>query len=138
MQQDNAMPHTARTTVTKIQELVELELLPHPALILRLQITICFDPWPYFSWNKFRKHLRCESGSRQKPEIGTVAEQYNLIEKWLKNLMVSTLKSSLIFCQNTFQITFCLKTKVSVVSLTPCFFLRIYSRTPLISVPLSR
>ena len=29
-QQDNARPHTARTTTTKVQELEGFELLPHP------------------------------------------------------------------------------------------------------------
>ena len=31
LQQDNARPHIARTTITKIQELGGIELLPHPA-----------------------------------------------------------------------------------------------------------
>ena len=31
LQQDNSRPHTARTTMTKIQELGGIELLPHPA-----------------------------------------------------------------------------------------------------------
>ena len=31
MQQENARPHTARTTLTKIQELGGIEQLPHPA-----------------------------------------------------------------------------------------------------------
>ena len=31
LQQDNARPHTTRTTMTKLQELGEIELLPHPA-----------------------------------------------------------------------------------------------------------
>ena len=31
LQQDNARPHTARSTMTKIQKLGGLELLPHPA-----------------------------------------------------------------------------------------------------------
>ena len=31
LQQDNARPHTARTTMIKIQKLGGIELLPHPA-----------------------------------------------------------------------------------------------------------
>ena len=46
-QQDNVRPHTVRTTMTKIQELGGIELLPQPAtLILRFQIIICFNPRP--------------------------------------------------------------------------------------------
>jgi hypothetical protein len=31
LQQDNARPHTAKKTLQKIEELEDIELLPHPA-----------------------------------------------------------------------------------------------------------
>ena len=58
LQQDNERPHTARTTMTKIQKLGGIELLPHPALILRLQITIGFDPWPISCVEEISKTLK--------------------------------------------------------------------------------
>jgi histone-lysine N-methyltransferase SETMAR len=37
LQQDNACPHTAKKTLQKIEELEDIELLPHPAFIPDLE-----------------------------------------------------------------------------------------------------
>ena len=56
LQQDYSRPHTARTTMTKIQELKVIELLPHPAYIpdLALSDYHIFRSMVYFSRGSHR------------------------------------------------------------------------------------
>ena len=60
----------------------------HTALILRLQITICFQQCPFLAWKKFLKLQSCGSGSHRILRIET-RDWYrcgviNLAERWLK------------------------------------------------------
>ena len=80
LQQDNARSCTTRTILTKIQKLWGIELLSHPAYSpdLRLQITICFDPWPISCVEEISKTLKLwkwvsPNSSHQKPEPDNVA-----------------------------------------------------------------
>jgi histone-lysine N-methyltransferase SETMAR len=42
LQQDNARPHTAKTTLQKIEDLEGIELLPHPAFSSDLEPSDCY------------------------------------------------------------------------------------------------
>ena len=59
LQQENARPHTARTTMTKFRNWEDWNcyLTQHTALILCLQITICFDSWPISCVEEISKTL---------------------------------------------------------------------------------
>jgi hypothetical protein len=47
LQQDNTRPHTAKKTLQKIEELEDIELLPHPAFSPDLEPSdYCFFLWP--------------------------------------------------------------------------------------------
>ena len=79
LQQDKARPHTARTAITKIQELEGIELLPHPAYIPDLA------PSDYHLFRSMAHFVRgnnlenteavgvgLTNSSHQKPETDTV------------------------------------------------------------------
>jgi histone-lysine N-methyltransferase SETMAR len=52
LQQDNARPHTAKTTLQKIEELEGIELLPHPAFSPDL------EPSDYYLFRSMAQFLR--------------------------------------------------------------------------------
>ena len=67
LQQDNARPHTARTIMAKFRNWEESNCYhtQHTSLILRLQIIICFNPWPLSCVQEISKYWSCGSGSRR-------------------------------------------------------------------------
>ena len=93
LQQDNGRPHTARTTVTKIQELGRN----------RTAITPNIQPWscafrlpsvsiqgPFLVWKKFRKYWSCGSESHwsfaSKTRDRYLCAIINFSERWLKTI----------------------------------------------------
>ena len=122
LQQDNARPQSARTSMTKIQELGGIELLPHPVYSPDLA------PSDYHLFRSMAQFLRGRNFENfEAVEVG-LTEFFaskiidwhrrgitNLAERWLKTIEsegLSTLKSSLISCQKTSQIKFCLKNDI--------------------------
>ena len=79
LQQDNARPHTARTTMTKIEELGGIDLPQHPAYSHDLAPSdiICFNPWSISCVEEISKTLKLwklvsPNSLHQKPETGIV------------------------------------------------------------------
>jgi hypothetical protein len=52
LQQDNARPHTAEKTLQKIEEMEDIELLPHPAFCPDL------EPSDYYLFHSMAQFLR--------------------------------------------------------------------------------
>ena len=84
-------PHTARTTMTKIQELGGIELLPHPAHSTDLAPSYyhLFRSMAHYLRGRYFENIEAvEVGLTeffdQKPETGTVDGIINLAERWFK------------------------------------------------------
>ena len=94
---DNARPQYFANNHFLIQKLGGIELLSRPALILRLQITICFDPWP-ISWAEEISKLESVEVGLTEFFASKTRDWYrrgiiNLAARWLKAIQSDGLYS---------------------------------------------